>query len=265
MDKKSNEKLRRQKINVMLNEEERRTITEKAIKYGYGDCLAEYIRAACIYENIYVEDIEGKNEICERVNSFISILREILHEQRIMKRNLLLSHQDIEKIVSQNKQIIDMINILSKLVISVLSVNTEERIQQRMSMIEKYPVDENFLAKVTKKEIIGTTYRPSNLRVPSFKDGYLVFLSKFEYTFDLDNLDINDFISIVNKRRDIAIQKKLYLTFMRVENVLTMNLGMYFEHLDAANKFAEEIGEPNLCCLINIEKMKAGGRHTSNS
>ena len=54
-------KLRRQKINVMLNEEERRIITEKAIKYGYGDCLAEYIRAACIYENIYIEDIEGKN------------------------------------------------------------------------------------------------------------------------------------------------------------------------------------------------------------
>ena len=47
-------KLRRQKINVMLNEEERRIITEKAIKYGFGDCLAEYIRAACIYENIYI-------------------------------------------------------------------------------------------------------------------------------------------------------------------------------------------------------------------
>ena len=28
-------KLRRQKINVMLNEEERRIITEKAIKYGF--------------------------------------------------------------------------------------------------------------------------------------------------------------------------------------------------------------------------------------
>ena len=48
-------KLRRQKINVMLNEEERKIITEKAIKYGFGDCLAEYIRAACIYENIYID------------------------------------------------------------------------------------------------------------------------------------------------------------------------------------------------------------------
>ena len=65
-------KLRRQKINVMLNEEERKIITEKAIKYGFGDCLAEYIRAACIYENIYIEDVQGKQELCEIVSRFIA-------------------------------------------------------------------------------------------------------------------------------------------------------------------------------------------------
>ena len=84
-------KLRRQKINVMLNEEERRIITEKAIKYGYGDCLAEYIRAACIYENIYIEDIEGKNEICNYISNFIQTLREILYEQKSLLKNVLIS------------------------------------------------------------------------------------------------------------------------------------------------------------------------------
>ena len=86
-------KLRRQKINVMLNEEERKIITEKAIKYGFGDCLAEYIRAACIYENIYVEDIEGKNEICQYVSDYIQLLREILYEQKKVLKNVLQTFQ----------------------------------------------------------------------------------------------------------------------------------------------------------------------------
>jgi len=75
-------KLRREKINVMLNEEERRIITEKAIKYGFGDCLAEYIRAACIYENIYVEELNGKFEVCEKVSEFLTKIREIIKEQK---------------------------------------------------------------------------------------------------------------------------------------------------------------------------------------
>ena len=109
-------KLRRQKINVMLNEEERRIITEKAIRYGYGDCLAEYIRAACIYENIYVEDIEGKNEICNYISDFIKTLREILYEQKSILKNVLLSPEAIEKISNQNVQILEMIDILSRLI-----------------------------------------------------------------------------------------------------------------------------------------------------
>ena len=49
---------RRKKINIMLNDEERRIITEKAIEYGFGPHLAAYVRNACIYESLYKEDIE---------------------------------------------------------------------------------------------------------------------------------------------------------------------------------------------------------------
>ncbi|MBQ2873581.1 MAG: hypothetical protein IJE89_06265, partial [Bacilli bacterium] len=131
-------KLRRQKINVMLNEEERRIITEKAIKYGFGYCLAEYIRAACIYENIYIEDVAGKQELCEIISKFIETLREILKEQKKILNNYMIDKEDIEVISNQNIIIIKMISKLSNLVIYILSVNTEKRIQQRLGMIEKY-------------------------------------------------------------------------------------------------------------------------------
>ena len=146
-------KLRRQKINVMLNEEERKIITEKAIKYGFGDCLAEYIRAACIYENIYIEDVQGKQELCEIVSKFIETLREILKEQKKILNNYMLDKKDIDVISNQNNIIIKMINKLSNLVISILSVNTEKRLQQRLGMIEKYKVDENFYKKIMNNEI----------------------------------------------------------------------------------------------------------------
>ena len=108
-------KLRRQKINLMLNEEERKTITEKAIKYGYGDCLAEYIRAAAIYENIYVEDVEGKKQVCEKVSEYIEVLREILKEQKAILKSVVLNKSDIEIISQQNLQIIKMITSIPKI------------------------------------------------------------------------------------------------------------------------------------------------------
>lgn len=36
---------RRKKINIMLNDEERKIITEKAIEYGFGPRLAAYVRS----------------------------------------------------------------------------------------------------------------------------------------------------------------------------------------------------------------------------
>ena len=234
-------KLRRQKINVMLNEDERKIITEKAIKYGFGDCLAKYIRAACVYENIYIEDVQGKQELCEIVSKFIETLREILKEQKKILNNYMLDKKDIDVISNQNNIIIKMINKLSNLVISILSVNTEKRIQQRLGMIEKYKVDENFYKKIMNNNYQHFIVRPSNLNRPNQKPMYIVYLNNNTYTYSLEDINKEDFIKKVNECRDIAMQKDLLISFYREDSILNFGIIMEFQDKKAAKEFASEI------------------------
>lgn len=234
-------KLRRQKINVMLNEEERKIITEKSIKYGFGDCLAEYIRAACIYENIYIEDVQGKQELCEIVSKFIETLREILKEQKKILNNYMLDKKDIDVISNHNNIIIKMINKLSNLVISILSVNTEKKIQQRLGMIEKYKVDENFYKKIMNNNYQHFIVRPSNLNRPNQKPMYIVYLNNNTYTYSLEDINKEDFIKKVNECRDIAMQKDLLISFYREDSILNFGIIMGFQDKKAAKEFASEI------------------------
>ena len=234
-------KLRRQKINVMLNEEERRIITEKAIKYGFGDCLAEYIRAACIYENIYIEDVEGKQELCEIISKFIETLRELLKEQKKILNNYMLDKRDVEVISNQNIMIIKMISKLSNLVISILSVNTEKRIQQRLGMIEKYKIDENFYKKIMNNNYQHFIVRPSNLNRPNQKPVYIVYLNNHTYTYSLDDINQDDLIQKINNCRDVAMQKDLLISFYREDSILNFGIIMEFQDKTAAKEFASEI------------------------
>ena len=234
-------KLRRQKINVMLNEEERRIITEKAIKYGFGDCLAEYIRAACIYENIYIEDVAGKQELCEIISKFIETLREILKEQKKILNNYMIGKEDIEVISNQNIIIIKMISKLSNLVISILSVNTEKRIQQRLGMIEKYKIDENFYKKIMNNNYQHFIVRPSNLNRPNQKPVYIVYLNNHTYTYSLDDINQEDLIQKINNCRDVAMQKDLLISFYREDSILNFGIIMEFQDKTAAKEFASEI------------------------
>ena len=217
-------KLRRQKINVMLNEEERKIITEKAIKYGFGDCLAEYIRAACIYENIYIEDVQGKQELCEIVSKFIETLREILKEQKKILNNYMLDKKDIDVISNQNNIIIKMINKLS-----------------RLGMIEKYKVDENFYKKIMNNKYQHFIVRPSNLNRPNQKPMYIVYLNNNTYTYSLEDINKEDFIKKVNECRDIAMQKDLLISFYREDSILNFGIIMEFQDKKAAKEFASEI------------------------
>lgn len=250
-------KLRRQKINVMLNEEERRIITEKAIKYGYGDCLAEYIRAACIYENIYIEDVKGKQELCEIISKFIETLREILNEQKKILNNYILDKIDVETIAEQNTVIIKMISKLSNLVISILSVNTEKKIQQRLGMIDKYKVDENFYKKIMNNNYQHFVVRPSNLNRPNHKPLYIVYLRNHTYTYSLDDINQKELIEKVNSCRDIAMQKDLLISFYREDSILTFGVIMEFEDKTAAKEFASEINSQ----YFSLE----GDSYTNNS
>ena len=250
-------KLRRQKINVMLNEEERRIITEKAIKYGFGDCLAEYIRAACIYENIYIEDVAGKQELCEIISKFIETLREILKEQKKLLNNYMLDKEDIEVISNQNIIIIKMISKLSNLVISILSVNTEKRIQQRLGMIEKYKIDENFYKKIMNNNYQHFIVRPSNLNRPNQKPVYIVYLNNHTYTYSLDDINQEDLIQKINNCRDVAMQKDLLISFYREDSILNFGIIMEFQDKTAAKEFASEINSQ----FFSLE----GDTYTNNS
>ena len=250
-------KLRRQKINVMLNEEERRIITEKAIKYGFGDCLAEYIRAACIYENIYIEDVAGKQELCEIISKFIETLREILKEQKKLLNNYMLDKEDIEVISNQNIIIIKMISKLSNLVISILSVNTEKRIQQRLGMIEKYKIDENFYKKIMNNNYQHFIVRPSNLNRPNQKPIYIVYLNNHTYTCSLDDINQEDLIQKINNCRDVAMQKDLLISFYREDSILNFGIIMEFQDKTAAKEFANEINSQ----FFSLE----GDTYTNNS
>lgn len=250
-------KLRRQKINVMLNEEERRIITEKAIKYGFGDCLAEYIRAACIYENIYIEDVVGKQELCEIISKFIETLREILKEQKKLLNNYMIDKEDIEVISNQNIIIIKMISKLSNLVISILSVNTEKRIQQRLGMIEKYKIDENFYKKIMNNNYQHFIVRPSNLNRPNQKPVYIVYLNNHTYTYSLDDINQDDLIQKINNCRDVAMQKDLLISFYREDSILNFGIIMEFQDKTAAKEFASEINSQ----FFSLE----GDTYTNNS
>ncbi|MBQ3020769.1 MAG: hypothetical protein IJD92_00930 [Bacilli bacterium] len=250
-------KLRRQKINVMLNEEERRIITEKAIKYGFGDCLAEYIRAACIYENIYIEDVEGKQEICKIISKFIETLREILKEQKKILNNYMIDKADIEIISNQNIIIIKMISKLSNLLISILSVNTEKKIQQRLGMIEKYKIDENFYKKIINNNYQHFIVRPSNLNRPNQKPVYIVYLNNHTYTYSLDDINQEDLIQKINNCRDVAMQKDLLISFYREGSILNFGIIMEFQDKTAAKEFASEINSQ----FFSLE----GDAYTNNS
>lgn len=242
-------KLRREKINVMLNEEERRIITEKAIKYGFGDCLAEYIRAACIYENIYVEELNGKFEVCEKVSEFLTKIREIIKEQKSICMKITLSTEDVDKIKLQNKQIMDMIETLSHLVISSLSVNSIHKIQNRLSMIDKYTVDESFMKGILK--FSTSIIRPSNLRHSNYKRGFLVNLPTYTIDIKRDEVYNKTIYDLIDKYRDIAMQKKMLLTFSNlVEEYITVGIASYFNHSDKANKFALDNNQDFILTII---------------
>lgn len=93
---------RRKKINIMLNDEERRIITEKAVEYGFGSHLAAYVRNACIYESLYKEDIGGKNEIIKIMSDYISVVNRIQYEQELLTKKIMLSEGDIQMIKENN-------------------------------------------------------------------------------------------------------------------------------------------------------------------
>ena len=153
----------------------------------------------------------------------------------------MLDKKDIDVISNQNNIIIKMINKLSNLVISILSVNTKKRIQQRLGMIEKYKMDENFYKKIMNNNYQHFIVRPSNLNRPNQKPMYIVYLNNNTYTYSLEDINKEDFIKKANECRDIAMQKDLLISFYREDSILNFGIIMEFQDKKAAKEFASEI------------------------
>lgn len=124
---------RRKKINIMLNDEERRIITEKAIEYGFGPHLAAYVRIACIYESLYKEDIEGKDEIIKIMSDYIRIVNRIEHEQSQLTKKIMLSEGDIGMIKENNTLLHNEIRKLIKTIENILTIKRVKETKQKLN------------------------------------------------------------------------------------------------------------------------------------
>lgn len=124
---------RRKKINIMLNDEERRIITEKAVEYGFGSHLAAYVRNACIYESLYKEDIGGKNEIIKIMSDYISVVNRIQYEQELLTKKIMLSEGDIQMIKENNTLLHNEIRKLIKTIENTLTVRQIKETKQKLN------------------------------------------------------------------------------------------------------------------------------------
>ena len=125
---------RRKKINIMLNDEERRIITEKAIEYGFGQHLAAYVRSACIYETLYKENIEGRTEILAKISEFISTVNRIKYEQGQLVKNPMISKGDIKMIEDNNNILHNEIKDLIKTVENTLKITHIKEVKQKLDI-----------------------------------------------------------------------------------------------------------------------------------
>lgn len=116
----------------MLNDEERRIITEKAIEYGFGQHLAAYVRSACIYETVYKENIEGRTEILAKISEVISIVNKIKYEPGQLVKNLLISKSNIKMIEENNNIFHNEIKDLIKTVEKTLKITHIKEVKQKL-------------------------------------------------------------------------------------------------------------------------------------
>lgn len=221
---------RREKINIMVTPEERKIITEKAIEYGYGDKLAEYVRDACIYERVYVEELSGKKEICKIVSDFITSIKDILKVQSNISKNITIPKSDIESIKKQNIKISELIEELTRTIVSTLSSNSVPKFQTRLRLVEKNKVTKDFIDYVIKKKFVIAI--PSTLGIKKPKDGILLVSLDNKEALNIETLETDNSKTIINSQREKALKNKCYLFFSTEDNKLYIFLADYYKKED---------------------------------
>lgn len=126
---------RRTQIKIFLTDEERQIIEEKMEKYGYKS-LAAYVRDACIYENIIVEDIKDKKEISEKIATLISEFKKTRNDVNSLVYNPAATSIDIKIITNTlkniEKNILDLkVTVIEKLEVVFDRKKVNEFIEQK--------------------------------------------------------------------------------------------------------------------------------------
>lgn len=221
---------RREKINILVTSEERKIISEKAKNYGYGDCLAEYVRDACIYEKLYVEDLSGKQDVCKIVSEFIIVVKEILKKQNVISKNITISKEDIETLKNDNVKIIDSIGELTKELVSKLSSNSVPKFQKRLRLVEKNKVTKKFLDYISNKKFV--IILPSTLGIKKSKEGFLLVSLDNKETLKIETLEENNATTTINLQREKALREKCYLLFSSDDEEISIYLADYYKELE---------------------------------
>ena len=231
----ADKKLRREKINIMLNEDERKIITEKAIKYGYGPKLAEYVRDACIYEKVYVEDVKGKTEICKIVDNLILEVRKVQLSLNKISKNITITKNDIELIKRNNTKLNTLINNLTKTVVKVLSTTSTQKYQKRLGLVERYKTTHKHIDSILKKEFCLAI--PSTLSFNDYKMGYLVIMLDTAKSIRLDYINYNGISIMIDSQRELALQNNCYILYKKKDDVLYSYLALYKKSKEEAMSY----------------------------
>lgn len=232
------EKLRREKINLMLTSDERKQIVDKAIKYGYGNKISDYAREACLNERFYIEEIKGKKEICELANKYAVEVRKYSNKLDILIKKPTLSSYDCEFIKNQNKEINETTNKFIDEIIHQLSIYSVQKFQKRLRLVEKYKVSNKFIDKVIRNKFVLAV--PSSLTIKNINEGAIVIFKENCVTRTVNNVDDNLLINysaigiLIDEQRELALQRDCYILLKYENNKIYIYLAEYYKKVEEA-------------------------------
>ncbi len=225
---------KREKFNILLTPEEKNIIIEKALKYGYGTKLAEYIRDACIHEKIYIEDVKGKQEIFKAIDNYLKEVRIYMNKVDDLLKNINITKEDVIFVKNQNEKIIKSIDDLVKTVITVLSTNSTVKFQKRLRFIEKHKVTKEFIDSIIKRKF--ALVQPSNLNFKRTTNTFILIYNQYSKQFDIENLNYNSLTVLIDTQRELALQNNFYILLELEDYKLSIMLVKCFTNKDEALK-----------------------------
>lgn len=116
------------RFDIRITSEEKALMKTKAKLYGFKS-VADYIVASAVYENLFLEEIEGKDEVTNAVNNFINKIEEnnFIVREYLNKNMTLENETSRQQILELQKEMIVMIDELKKIMIDKLYINQKRK------------------------------------------------------------------------------------------------------------------------------------------